>query len=80
MKTTGILKRIDELGRIVVPKKIAKGLDIKAGDELEVFVDGDKIILKKFQSGCVFCDSVEHLKDHKGKLVCEDCIAEMNRL
>ena len=80
MKTTGILKRFDELGRVVIPKKIAKGLGINAGDELEVFLDGDKIILKKHQIGCIFCGAVEHIKDHKGKPVCEDCIAEMNRL
>jgi len=80
MKTTGILKRFDELGRVVIPKKIAKGLGITAGDELEVFVDADKIILRKYQTACIFCGAEEHIKEHKGKPVCEDCIAEMQRL
>ena len=80
MKTMGILKKFDELGRVVIPKKIANRLGIEPGDELEVYVDGDKIVLRRYQTACIFCGAEEHVKEHKGKPVCEDCIAEMSRL
>lgn len=74
MKATGIVRKVDELGRIVIPKelRINKGIDI--GQPLEIFVDKDKIILQKYQAGCIFCGQIDNVVDFKGKAVCRNCI------
>ncbi len=77
LKSTGIVRSIDELGRIVVPKEIRTKLDINPSDPIEIYVEGDKIILTKDQSGCLFCGSFDELVSFKGKKVCAACIAEM---
>ena len=77
MKSTGIVRKIDELGRIVLPIEIRNTLDIKAKDSIEIFVDDDKIILKKYQPSCIFCGNADNVTYYKGKLVCLDCIAEL---
>lgn len=77
MKSTGIIRNIDELGRIVVPKEIRKQLDINNNDPVEIYVDGDKIILKKHLPACYFCGNTAYLNDFKGKKICNDCIEEI---
>ena len=79
MKATGIVRRIDELGRVVIPKEIRRTLRIKEGDPLEIFTEGDEIILKKYQPGCIFCNDARNVTLFKGKLVCEKCLAEMKQ-
>lgn len=79
MKSTGIVRKVDELGRIVLPIEMRRTLDIAEKDTLEVYVEGDSIILRKYQDACVFCDSVRSLVNYKGRCVCSDCIAELNR-
>ncbi|MFW6269570.1 MAG: AbrB/MazE/SpoVT family DNA-binding domain-containing protein [Bacillota bacterium] len=74
MKSTGIVRKIDELGRMVIPKELRNTMDIKRKDPMEIYVEGDKIILKKYQPGCVFCGNVEDTVEYKGKMVCKDCI------
>ena len=55
MKSTGVVRKIDELGRIVLPIEIRNNLDIKSRDAVEIFVDEDKIVLKKYEPACIFC-------------------------
>ena len=77
MKSTGIVRNIDELGRVVVPKELRKKLGIANTDPVEIYVEDDKIILKKYISVCHFCGATEGLTEHKGKNICADCIAEL---
>jgi len=58
MKSTGIVRKVDELGRIVLPVEMRRTLDIAEKDALEIYVEGDTIILRKYQAACVFCDSL----------------------
>ena len=79
MKSNGIVRKVDELGRIVLPIEMRRTLDIAEKDTLEVYVEGDSIILRKYQDACVFCDSVRDLVNYKGRCVCQDCIAMLSR-
>ncbi len=77
MKSTGIVRNVDELGRIVIPKEMRKKMDIANGDPVEIYVDGDKIILTKYNERCSFCGSDSELFEFKGKLVCRECVSEL---
>lgn len=78
MKSTGIVRRIDDLGRVVIPMELRRTLGITEGDPLEIFVDGDKIILRKYQPGCYLCGDVEgHMHDFYGKQVCTKCVKQV---
>lgn len=77
MKSTGIVRRVDELGRIVLPIELRRTLDIAERDTLEIFVSDDTIILKKFQPTCVFCDSSKNLLPYRGKNICSACVANL---
>jgi transcriptional pleiotropic regulator of transition state genes len=79
MKATGIVRKIDELGRVVIPMELRRTLDIKQKDPLEIFVQGENIILRKYQPGCVFCGSQEKLKKFKNHEVCTKCISDLKR-
>jgi len=79
MKSTGIVRRIDELGRIVLPIELRNKMDIKTKDSIEIFVEDDKIILKKYEPACLFCGNADDVIMYKGKLVCKHCLSEMNR-
>ena len=74
MKSTGIVRKVDELGRIVLPIEMRRTLDIAERDSLDIFVDGDSIILKKYQPACIFCDNTKDIISYKGKNICPDCI------
>lgn len=74
MKTTGIVRNIDELGRIVVPKESRKHLDIKTNDPLEISTVDDAIIIRKYYKGCTICQSSEGVVDFRGKKLCAECI------
>ncbi len=76
MKSTGIVRKIDDLGRMVIPKELRRTMDIDKKDPMEIYVEGDKIILKKYQPGCIFCGNVENTVEFKGKVVCDDCMEE----
>lgn len=73
MKSTGIVRKIDALGRIVLPIELRKRMEIATGDDIEIFVDGDSIVLEKYTPTCIFCGSKESLADHEGKNVCLAC-------
>ena len=77
MKSTGIVRNIDELGRIVVPKEIRQRLGIANTDPVEIFVEDDKIILTKYTPVCHFCGSSEEIVGFKGKNICSVCIKEI---
>lgn len=78
MKSTGIVRKIDELGRIVLPIELRRTLGIEEKDRIEIFVDGESIILRKYQSACIFCDNAKDIINYKGKNICPDCIRAMN--
>ncbi len=80
MKSTGIVRKVDELGRIVIPKELRKTLDIAQKDSLEIFVNGDQVILKKYQPADIFTGSMEDLVDYNGKKVSKNTILELARL
>lgn len=77
MKSTGMVRRVDELGRVVIPKEIRSKLDIEEKDPLEIYVEGSSIILKKFQTNCIFCGSTNNLVSYKDKLICAKCIENL---
>ena len=74
MKSIGIVRRVDELGRIVLPIELRRTLDIAERDTLEIFVDGDTIMLRKFQQSCIFCGSTRNIRSFKEKFICEACV------
>ena len=77
MKSTGIVRRIDELGRVVLPIELRRNLHISQGDALEIYVEADKIILRKCEPACVFCGSQENMQTFHGKCVCFPCLEEI---
>lgn len=79
MKATGIVRKIDELGRIVIPMELRRTLDIKERDPIEIFVDGERIVLVKYRPGCVLCGSAENTRTFKGNRICQKCINELKR-
>ena len=78
MKSTGIVRKVDELGRIVLPIELRRTLGIEEKDRIEIFVDGESIILRKYQPACIFCDNAKDIINYKGKNICTDCIRAMN--
>lgn len=74
MKPTGISRPVDNLGRIVLPKEIRDSFDIKPKDLVEISIQGDKIILRKCSTACIFCDSDEELVSYEDRKVCKKCI------
>ncbi len=77
MKTTGIVRQMDSLGRIVLPIELRRTLDIAQKDSLEIFVEGNQIILKKYEPTCIFCENSRDIVTFKGKNVCPACLKEL---
>ena len=80
MKSTGVVRRIDELGRIVLPIEIRRSLDIKENDALEIFTDENHIVLKKYVPACTFCGEAENVVLFEEKRVCRRCIDRLKAL
>lgn len=78
MKSTGIIRKVDDLGRIVLPIELRRMLDIAERDELEIYIENDHIILQKFEPACIFCGGVRGLVSYREKNVCQDCIRKMS--
>jgi len=74
MKSTGIVRPIDNLGRFVLPKEIRDTMGIGPKDPLEIFVDNESIILKKYLPACVFCNNADDVTYYRGKLICRECL------
>lgn len=79
MKSTGIVRKVDELGRIVIPIELRRTLGIEEKDGLEIFTDNDRIILRKYEASCIFCGSREEIADYSGKKVCKECLSTMGK-
>ncbi len=77
MKSTGIVRKVDELGRIVLPIELRRTLDIAERDSLEIYVDGASIVLRKYEPACIFCADAKDVINFKGKNVCPKCIKEL---
>lgn len=80
MKSTGIVRRVDELGRVVIPIELRRTLGINERDTLEIFVENDTIVLKKYEEACVFCGALEPLVDYHDKKVCHTCLQSLQHL
>ncbi|MFD1676757.1 AbrB/MazE/SpoVT family DNA-binding domain-containing protein [Alicyclobacillus fodiniaquatilis] len=77
MKATGMVRKVDELGRIVVPIELRRTLGVNIKDGMEIFTQGEQIILRKYEPACVFCSELDHTTLFKDKLVCENCRSEL---
>lgn len=79
MKATGIVRKVDQLGRVVLPIELRRTLGINLQDPLEIYVDGEQIIFKKYEPACIFCGDARNIKHFSGKNVCANCIADLKR-
>ena len=77
MKSTGMVRMVDHLGRIVLPIEIRKTMDIKEKDPIEIYTDENKIILMKYHPACVFCSNADNVVYFNGKRICEDCLKKI---
>ena len=80
MKSTGIVRRVDELGRVVLPIELRNKFGITEKDPMEIYVDGSSIILKKYEPNCIFCGSSKKVTNYQDKVVCEKCITNISKL
>ncbi|MCC5468410.1 AbrB/MazE/SpoVT family DNA-binding domain-containing protein [Pelosinus baikalensis] len=81
MKSTGIVRKLDNLGRVVIPIEVRRTLEIGEKDGLEIYVDKDRIILMKYQPSyeCLFCGSSDNVSEFKGKSICKDCLESITQ-
>lgn len=77
MKSIGIVRKVDELGRIVIPMELRRTLGIAEKDAVEIFVDGEQIVMKKYNPSCIFCGEARNVISYKGKNICTDCFKEI---
>lgn len=77
MKSTGVVRKVDELGRVVLPSSIRAHMDIKANDAMEIFTDGERIVLQKYQPACIFCNDVDNVVFFNGKRICAACLEQI---
>ena len=78
MNYTGCVRQIDPVGRIVLPMDMRVKLDLQNNSQVEILMDGDSMILRKYQQACIFCDSSDGLLQHNNKSICADCIKAMH--
>ncbi len=80
MKSTGIVRKLDQLGRIVIPKELRNTFDLNETDPIEIFVEGNEIILRKYQPACIFCNDADDIVQIDGKNVCRKCINKIKAI
>ena len=80
MKSTGIVRKVDELGRIVLQIELRRTLDIAERDALEIYVEGSTVVLKKYRPTCIFCDSSKDISIFRGKNICPKCLRVLKSL
>ncbi|ASS66608.1 MULTISPECIES: AbrB/MazE/SpoVT family DNA-binding domain-containing protein [unclassified Paenibacillus] len=80
MKPAGVVRKVDQLGRIVLPKSLRKRYQMNEGDPVEILVQGDHIILERYRPRCVFCGSMEQVADFKERYLCSECMGQMQHL
>ena len=78
MRSLGIVRKMDKLGRLVIPNETRKMFNLNEGDPVEIFTDGDKIIIKKYNPGCQCCGNMKNIKEYKGIKICKKCLNELN--
>ena len=78
MRSLGIVRKLDKLGRFVIPRETRRVFNLNEGDPIEMFTDGDTIILKKYAQGCQCCGNMENVKEYKGIKICKKCLDELN--
>lgn len=79
MKSIGIVRKVDELGRVVIPIELRRTLGIEEKDALEIYVEGEHIILKKYEPACIFCDDARDIVTYKGKNICKECLKQLQQ-
>lgn len=79
MKSTGIVRKVDSLGRIVLPIELRRVMGIDIKDPIEIFTDDNHIVLGKYQPACIFCESVSGVTEFKGAKVCAECMAKLKK-
>lgn len=79
MRSTGIVRKVDELGRVVLPIELRRSFNIDIKDSLEIYVEGDQIILKKYAPSCIFCGNASDVEIYKGKRICKNCLEELKK-
>ena len=79
MKSTGVVRKVDALGRIVIPIELRRTMGIEEKDALEIYVDNEKIILRKYEPACIFCGNAEEVFNYKGKNICRSCLTELGK-
>ena len=77
-KSTGIVRKIDNLGRVVIPIELRNNLGVAVKDSMEIYVDGEQIILQKYTPACLFCDNATDIVSYMGKNIRRDCLAKLN--
>lgn len=82
MKATGIVRKLDQLGRIVIPKELRNTFDLKEDDPIEIFVEGEDIILRKYKASgsCIFCNDASDIVSYEGKNICKNCLKKIKKL
>ena len=80
MKSTGIVRKIDDLGRVVLPSELRRTMDLDMRNEVEIYLEDDKIVLKKHEPACIFCASRCNLVIYRDKNICKECIQTLNEL
>ena len=80
MKALGIIRRMDPLGRVVLPIELRRTMDIEEKDALEIYVDAGTIILKKYEPACIYCGEAKNTANYKGKNVCTKCLEDLRKL
>jgi AbrB family transcriptional regulator, transcriptional pleiotropic regulator of transition state genes len=78
VRSVGTARRIDQLGRVVVPAELRKILGIHKGDLLDIHVEEGRLVLLKIEPECVICGRVDNLRQLHAKHVCKDCASELN--
>lgn len=77
MKSTGIVRKVDQLGRVVLPMELRRTLNIEEKDPLEIYTEGEQIVLKKYEPTCVFCGEASGVVNYKGKMICRECLKDI---
>lgn len=80
MKSTGIVRKIDDLGRMVIPIELRETMNIDKKDPMEIYVDGEKIILQKYEPACIFCGNADDTIEFKGRTICNECLDSMEEI
>jgi len=77
MKSTGIVRQIDDLGRVLIPKELKKVTKLKEGDSIKFFVKDEDIIIRKYDPGCIFCGSIDNNFEYQHITICKECYEKM---